>query len=374
MEIHRLDPSNRRDVRRWIEFPFRLYRDEHRWVPPFVHEARAQLDRQRHPFYQHSEAALFLALWSNEVVGRIAVLEHARFNAHHGTRTAWFYLFEAVDDRDVSRALVDAACEWARGRGLDSIWGPKGFSHLDGQGVLVEGFEYRPAVGIPYNYAYYGDLLEDGGFQKKLDLISWFADASFRLPERILEVADKVKARRGLRSVVYRSKAELRDLVPKIVAVYNESFTAVQGFVPITEAEGRAMGERILSVADPSLISVLMKGDELTGFVLAYPDLSAAIQRCRGRIWPTGWTHLRREFGRTRWINFNGAAIAERYRGLGGNALLYAEMYRTLAGHRQYQYADLVQSQESNARMVQDLQALGMTPRKRHRLFERSLR
>jgi hypothetical protein len=157
------------------------------------------------------------------------------------------------------------------------------------------------------------------------------------------------------------------------VAIYNESFTEVQGFVPITEAEGRAIGERILAIADPSLISVLMREDELAGFVIAYPDPSAALQRCRGRIWPTGWYHLRREFGQTEWIDFNGAAILKQYRGLGGNALLYAEMYRTLAGHPQYRYADFVQSQETNGRMVGDLEAMGLTPCKRHRLFEQQL-
>jgi hypothetical protein len=116
MRIHRLDPANRRDVHRYIEFPFRLYRDNLLWVPPFLHQVRAQLDPRRHPFYQHSEAAFFLALEADEVVGRIAVLENTRFNDHHAQRSACFYHFDAVDDIAVSRGLVGAACEWARGR------------------------------------------------------------------------------------------------------------------------------------------------------------------------------------------------------------------------------------------------------------------
>jgi hypothetical protein len=121
------------------------------------------------------------------------------------------------------------------------------------------------------------------------------------------------------------------------------------------------------------LITLLMKGDELAGFVLAYPDISAAIQRCRGRMWPTGWYHLRREFKRTPWINFNGAGILAPYRGLGGNALLYAELYYTLIRRTQYQYADLVQVQETNTRMIQELQALEVKPYKKHRIYRRSL-
>jgi GNAT superfamily N-acetyltransferase len=374
MHIHRLDPANRRDVRRYIEFPFRLYRKSALWVPPFVNDIRAQLDPRRHPFYQHSEAAFFLALEGDEVVGRIAVLDNARHNEYHGKRTAFFYHFDAVNDRDISRALLDAAFDWARGRGLDLMWGPQGFLATDGKGLLVEGFEHRPAMGIPYNYSYYGELLEDAGFEKQLDFISCYVDRQMTvLPSRFLEVAEKVKRRRGFRSVRFQTKAELRAMIPHVMAVYNASFVEVQGYVPVTGLEAKTIGERILSMADPTLIAFLMKGDELAGFVLAYPDISAAVQRCRGRMWPTGWYHLLREFKRTRWLNFNGVAIAEPYRGLGGNALLYAELYHTLLGRTQYQYADLVQVQETNMRMIQELEAVEVRPYKKHRIYQRSL-
>jgi hypothetical protein len=372
MHIHRLDPAERRDVRRYIEFPFRLYRENTLWVPPFVAEIRAQLDPDRHPFYEHSEAAFFLAFEGDEVVGRIAVLDNARYNRHKGERTAFFYHFDIVNDRAVSRALFDAAFDWARGRGLDLMWGPKGFIAADGQGLLVEGFEHRPALGIPYNYAYYSELLEDAGFEKQLDFISCYMDRDMTvLPSRFLEVADKIKRRRGFRTVRFRTKAELRAMVARVAAAYNSAFVEVQGYVPITEAEAKAISDRILAVADPALITLLMKEDEIVGFVLAYPDLSAAIQRCRGRMWPTGWYHLWREFRRTRWLNFNGAAILEPHRGLGGNALMYAELYHTLIGRTQYQYADLVQVQETNTRMIQELHALEVKPYKKHRIYRR---
>jgi hypothetical protein len=372
MHIYTLDPTDRRDVYRYVEFPFRLYRENPLWVPPFVSEVRAQLDPHHHPFYQHSQAAFFLALEGDEVVGRIAVLDNVRHNQYHGKRTAFFYHFDAVNDRAVSRALFDAAFDWTRGRDLDLMWGPKGFMAVDGQGVLVEGFEHRPALGIPYNYPYYGELLEDAGFEKQFDFVSAYMDRQMDFPRRFLDVAEKVKRRRGLRAVRFRTKAELRALVPRVMAVYNESFVEVQGYVPVSEAEAQAIGDRILDIADPTLITLLMKGDEIAGFVLAYPDLSAAIQRCRGRMWPTGWVHLLREFKRTRWLNINGAAILESYRGLGGNALLYAELYHTLARHTQYQYADLVQVQETNTRMIQELAAMGVKPYKKHRMYRRS--
>jgi hypothetical protein len=373
MHIHRLDPTDRRDVRRYIDFPFRLYRESELWVPPFVGEARAQLDPTRHPFYEHSEAAFFLALGGKEVVGRIAVLDNARYNEYHRERTAFFCHLDAVDDRAISRALFDAAFDWARGRGLDTMWGPQGLIAADGKGLLVEGFEHRPALGIAYNYPYYGGLVEDAGFEKQLDLVSCYIDRDMSIPSRVLEVAEKVKERRGFRVLRFRTKAELRAMIPRVTAVYNSSFVEVQGYVPITEAEAKVIAERILAVADPLLIAVLMKGDEIAGFVLAYPDLSAAIQRCEGRLWPTGWYHLMREFKRTRWLNFNGGGILERYRGLGGNALLYSELYHTIMDRPQYHCADLVQVQESNTRMIRELEAMRVKPYKRHRVYRRRL-
>ena len=229
MHIHRLDPSDRHDVHRYIEFPFRLYRESPLWVPPFVDEVRAQLDPRRHPFYQHSQAAFFLALEGDEVVGRIAVLDNARHNEYHGKRTAFFYHFDVMNDRAVSRALFDAAFDWARGRGLDMMWGPKGFMAADGQGLLVEGFEHRPALGIAYNFPYYGELMEDAGFEKQLDFVSCYLDRQMSIPSRFLEVAEKVKRRRGFRTVRFRTKSQLRAMIPRVAAAYNESFVEVQG-------------------------------------------------------------------------------------------------------------------------------------------------
>jgi hypothetical protein len=244
----------------------------------------------------------------------------------------------------------------------------------DGQGLLIAGYEHRPAMGIPYNHPYYSRLLEASGFRKRLDFISWYIDRKLEFPKEFLDVAREIRQRRGFHSVVFRTKSELQALIPKVTSVYNASFKEVLGYVPITGAEAEVVGQRILSIADPELISLLMRGDDLVGFVLAYPDFSAAIQKSNGRIWPLGWYHLVREAKRTKWVNFNGVAIIEPYRGLGGNALMYAELHRILVDHPQYDYGDLVQVQETNTRVIRELKAVGVKPYKRHRLYQRSLR
>jgi hypothetical protein len=155
--------------------------------------------------------------------------------------------------------------------------------------------------------------------------------------------------------------------------VYNNSFVEVQGYTPLSEAEARTIAERILSVADPRLITVLMHGDDLVGFVIAYPDISDAVRRSHGRLWPIGWLYLRREFRKTRWININGMAIKEAYRGLGGNSILYAELYHLLIDHPQYDFGDVVQVQDTNVNMRFEMQSIGPRPYKRHAVYELGL-
>ena len=160
IQLHKVDTSDRRDVDRFVQFPFHLYRDSSQWVPPIVSSARKQLNREKHPYYGHSDADFFLALEGGQVVGRIAVLEPRKRNTYKNRRGAFFCMFEAVEDIEVARTLFGASFEWARQRDLEEISGPEGFLPGDGLGLLVKGFEHRPAMGIGYNPAYYDEFVD----------------------------------------------------------------------------------------------------------------------------------------------------------------------------------------------------------------------
>ena len=160
MDILTIDTANKRDVKRFLDFPFQLYRRRAAVGAALRSPMRKRmLDRTKHPFYRHSTAEFFIAVKADRVVGRLAVLDHRPYNEWNHSQTAFIYLFEAENDREVSRGLFDAAFEWARARGLTQVYGPKGFSALDGMGLLVKGFEHRPALGIAYNPAYYAALV-----------------------------------------------------------------------------------------------------------------------------------------------------------------------------------------------------------------------
>ncbi len=372
MEIRTLDTNNRRDVRQFIAFPFTLYRQSAQWVPTLWPDMQLVLNRQKHPYYQHSTAEFFVAEEDGETLGRIAVLDNDRYNHHHNTQVAFFYYFDCVNDTAISRPLFEAAFEWTRKRGLTTLIGPKGFLQGDGMGMLYEGFEHRPALGIPYNYAYFNDLALDAGFEKETDFVSGYLSGTHQLPQRFFEIAEKVKERRGYWIKTFESAKELRQWIGRIGRLYNDTFVDNWEYCPSTDDEFQVIGERLISIAHPRLIKLVMKEDKIIGFLFGFVDISAAIQKARGRIWPIGWIHLLREFKRTNWVNFNGTGMLPGYQGLGGNAVLYTEMAKGMRDF-QFEHAEAVQIEERNLKSLGDMQAIGVDWYKRHRIYRRPL-
>ena len=371
MNILQIDPSKRDLSRRFLRLPFRIYAHTPQWVPPMSFDAARILD-SRNPFYQHSAAAFFLANEDGRDVGRLAVLDNANYNTYNATRTAFFYLFECEPNSQAAFGLFAAAEEWARSRGLTEIIGPKGFTALDGMGLLVRGFEHRPALGIPYNPPYYMDLIAEAGFTPDGDTLSGKVDRSFVLSDKIRRAAQLVKKRIGLRVEHFTSRAELRAFVPRLEGLYNAALEGTTGNTPLTPEEARSMAQQIIWFADPRLIKLIFKDDELAGFLFAYPDVSAAIQRTKGRLWPLGWVDLLTELRRTKWLNVNGMGVLPRFRGLGATALLFCELYDSiLAGS--FDYADVVQIGAENVRMLNEIRGLEIDFHKTHRMFKREL-
>jgi GNAT superfamily N-acetyltransferase len=370
--IRKVDTSDPHQVEAFVRLPFRLYRESRLWVPPLLSSARKQLNRDKHPFYRHSDADFFLAEQGREVVGRIAVLEPRRRNAYRSQPRAFFCHFDAVEDLEVARALFAAAFDWARARGLEWIAGPEGFLPGDSLGVLVKGFEHHPAMGITYNFSYYDALIQDSGLVKQTDYHSCYLPGSFVLPERVSQIAQRAKEQRGYRVLRFRTRDELRAIAPRVIEAYNAAFAENREFVPIVGEDAAKIADRLISITQPDLIKVVAKGEQIVGFTLGFPDVWEALRRCRGRLYPLGWALLLREARRTRWVNFNGGGILPQYQGLGVNAILYDEMYRTVR-ERGFQHIDIVQVNEQNERMMRELQGMGADFYKTHRIYERRL-
>ncbi len=373
MPIVEINTQNSRQVKEFLDLPFKIYADCPQWVPPLEMDSRRMLNRRSHPFYQHSQAAFFLAKNdSGETLGRIAVLDNHHYNEYNHEKTAFFYLYECVDDLQTSQGLFNAVFNWAGQRGLNLIKGPKGFTSLDGMGLLIQGFEYMPAMSIPYNLAYYQKQVEESGFESDGDVVSGYLKPTYRLPEKVHLVAEKVQARLGLTVERFENRADLRAFVPRLKELYNESLPGTVGNTPLTDEEAKVMADQIIWFANPKLIKILKKGDRVVGFLFAYPDISAAIQRTKGRLFPFGWIDLLLELKRSQWIDINGAGIIEEYRGMGGTAILFSELEKTLLSGT-FTRADMVQIGVDNTKMQMEMTALGVDFCKMHRNYKRKL-
>ena len=380
MEILRIDLANKKHVRDFIGLSYRIYSGIPEWVPPLEIDARLILNTRRHPFYKYSEAAFFLCYRKDQPVGRLAVLNNKRYNEYNHSKTAFFYLFETENDPDIPQVLFKAGFAWATSLGLTNIIGPKGFTALDGLGMLVKGFEHRPAFGLPYNPSYYPELIEALGFETDSEVASGYLDTKKEFPSKIHEVSAKIQQRRGLHIARYKTRKDLRALIPQLKKLYNGALEGTTGTYPLDDADLETMASQLLWFADPNLVKIVMKTSDSTGledkpvgFLLAYPDLSASLQKIKGKLFPFGWVTLLRDLKHTDWVNINGIGMLDEYRGLGGTAILFSEMYKTIHESGQFKHADLVQIGIDNARMQRELRDLGVDFYKLHRVYKRDL-
>jgi hypothetical protein len=251
--------------------------------------------------------------------------------------------------------------------------GPKGFTALDGLGLLVKGFEHRPALGLPYNPAYYSKLIEGLGFEKADEIVSGYLDPCIELPPRIHSLAERIRERRGLTIATFHNRRELRRALAHLKELYNGALEGTEGNTPLSDAEIKSLADQMLWFADPALIKIVMKGERPVGFLLAYPDISAALQETGGRLFPFGWVTLLRALRTTDWININGMGLLEEYRGLGGSAILYSELFKSVAGNPRYKHAEVVQIGMQNEKMQREMENFGVDFCKLHRVYQRML-
>lgn len=369
MRTIQIDTEDKKAKQNFIRIPFNIYESIPQWTPPLEGDILKALDRNRNPFFRHSDAAFFVTLDSgDQPIGRIAVIDNRNYNAYNHEKTAFFWYFECINDLNVSHQLFQNAFSWAEQKGLNRIIGPKGFTALDGLGLLVKGFEYEPAFGIPYNPKYYMDLVEKEGFQISNDIVSGYMAGDFPFPEQIVKAAGLIQERKGLNVARFKHRSDLMGLVSRLKDLYNGALIGTSGNTPLTGDEAKSMANQILWLADPRFIKILMKGQEPVGFLFAYPDISEAVKRQKGKLFPFGWIDIFNEMKNTKWININGAGILEEYRGMGGTAILFSEMYKSIVeGH--FQHADLVQIGIENDRMQNELRSLGVEFYKTHRMY-----
>jgi hypothetical protein len=377
VQIYEVDTRKRRDVNRFIQIHFDLYRGDPVWIPPLWPDARFQLNRDKHPFHRHNEAAFFIAVKDGKDVGRIAVYEPQVYNNFKGTRNGHFFLFDCINDQEVTSALLDQGFAWCQERGLNVFRGPLGFMALDGIGMLADGFENRPAISIPYNYDYYPRLVEQWGFELEERVYSGYLDVQKAIeafPERILRLSEKIKQRYGFTIKTFKNKRELRSFAaPRLADLYNRTLTHIAGDPPITQEEVDAVADGVFTIIDPGLLKFVMKDDQIVGFLFCFLNIAEGLRKSRGRLYPFGFIHILRDLNKTDFLDLNGMGMAPEYQGSGGTALMYGELFKALKENTRFKHADLVQISEFNVQSLNEVKGFGWEIYKTHHIYRREI-
>ena len=375
IKIDKIDTDNKSQVKRFVEFPYKLYKDSAQWVPPLYLDAYMYLNRKKHPFHEHSDVDFFIAVRDGRDVGRIAAIENKPFNKYHNTKKADFYFFECDNDPEAATELFNTVIDWAKGRGLDAVTGPKGMGPLDGYGILVFGHEHRNTMTmLNYNFTYYQQLVEAQGFEKEVDFVSCFLPADkFQIPERVEKITQRVMERGGLQVKKFKNKRELVSWSQRIGEAYNNAFVHNWEYYPLTKREVEFVVSNIMTIADHRLIKIITHGDDVVGFLFAFHDVSSALQRAKGKLFPFGLIDILLELKRTDMVSVNGMGILPEYQGHGGNAILYSEMGHTLLGFQQFKHVEMTQVAETTEQMRADLKNLYGVEYKNHRVYRKRI-
>lgn len=317
-------------LKKFVRYNYELYKDNPYAVPELYEDAMNTLRRDRNAAFEFCEADYFLALRDGKVVGRVAAIINHRANERWGIKAARFGWVDFIDDAGVVDALFATVEQWARERGMTELQGPLGFTDLDREGMLVEGFDRLGTMATIYNFPYYPQHMERMGFEKDADWVEFL----IKVPEKNWEKAERLSAiitrKYNLRVVQCKSRSELAKRYGKaLFSLVNECYAPLYGFSPLSDRQVEQLIKQYLPAIDLRLVSLIVdENDNLVGLGVTLASLSIALQKAKGRLFPFGWFHLVKAlfFSRPKRLDFLLVAIKPEYQSKGVMALLFNDL------------------------------------------------
>lgn len=309
--------------KKFLEFPYKLYKGEEFWVPPLRMDQKKLIDVNKNPFFNNAEMAMFIAEKNGEPSGRIAAIIDHRFNEFHNQKVGNFGFFECIDDQNCADLLFKVAGDWLKERGMTEILGPSNPSMLDTPGVLTKGFDKLPYILMPYNMPYYDKLICNAGFEKAMGLVAYVVDKSIVSEDRINRAVEIVKRRTPGLTMRKVNKKEMRKEAEIIRLIFNEAWSDNWGFIPLTKEEFSHTADDLKLVIDTDLAYIAEVDGKPIAFSIALPDYNQVFKKMNGNLFPLGIFKLllgRKKIDRIRTVLMG---VHPDYRGKGIDALLH---------------------------------------------------
>jgi GNAT superfamily N-acetyltransferase len=366
--------ASHREIREFIELPFRLHSTSPHWVPPLRLDQRLLLSRKRNPFFRHGDARLFLAWRDGRVVGRITAHFNEAYDLQHPDEsTGMFGFVEFEEDVEIVRALLAAAAGWLRARGRARMLGPMNFTMNDESGVLIEGFDREPMIRQPWQPPYYQRLLEEAGMAKAIDLFMWELQIADRAKIRpiLFRLAEEASTKHGveLRKMTRRT---LRADLDEFAEVYNSAWSQNWDFVPFSKEDLDAQAAEYQLVFDRDWMMVAEKDGEAIAAALSFPDMNQVLKKMHGRLLPFGWWHWLRRYRTIDRVRVGFLGVKPEYQHTGVAAQLYIEHF-DVAERTHRKWGEMGWILETNRAMNRGMEAMGGRIVKRYRMYEQAL-
>jgi hypothetical protein len=359
------------DKQQFIQMPWRVYDKPSLWVPPLISERLKFLNPEVNPFFKESEVDLFLVISeSKEVVGRIALIINHAHNQKFSEKVGFFGMFETINNKEASDSLFDVATVWCREKNLNKLVGPVNLSTNHECGLLIDGFDYPPVIGIPYNPSYYSDILDDLKFNKAKDLISLRLEIT-QMPQYLELAMSRLNSRQRF-SVRFIRLNRFDEEIDLIWDIYNDAWIDNWGFVPMSKEEFKYAACEMKNFIQPEYCFISEVNGEPAGFSITLPDINRILKTMNGRLFPLGWANFLWNKNNIKVYRVVALGVKKKYRCLGIDAALYYETYNRFLNNK-IKWCDISWVLEDNKSMLDPVMRLGGTIYKRHRIYEKHL-
>jgi hypothetical protein len=371
IKLYIKEVETKRDLMKFIKFPWQIYKNDKNWVPPLISERKEFLDKDKNPFFKHAEVIFYLAKKNEKIVGRIAGIVNHNHIEFQKERAGFFGFFECVEDYEVAEVLLDTVRDWLKSKGMQIMRGPANFSSNEEWGMLLEGFDSPPVFMMSYNPKYYLDFMERYGMRKAKDLYAYFIDKNSPPPARVVKMAESIKQKEKIEIHSVNMK-DLKNEAEKIKTIYNSAWSKNWGFIPMTDEEFDHMVEGLKKVVDPNLVFIAEVDGKPAGFSLALPDVNQVIHKINGRLLPFGlfkllWhTKIKNKINGVRIITMG---VVPEFQKRGIDTVFYVQTYN-VGVKRGYSWAEMSWVSEDNVKMNRVLNLLGAKLYKKYRIYE----
>jgi len=329
MEIQLKEVSTHQDLKKFILFPTELYRGNPYYVPSFYMDDINTLSKDKNPVFAFAKTKYWLAYRGGKIVGRVAAILTPKDEEKWGHKYMRFGWLDFIDDPAVLKALMAVVEGWAREEGMEAVNGPLGFTDLDREGMLVEGFEELGTLATNYNYPYYPKYLEALGYTKDIDWVEYEITMPDVADEKISKAAELIAKRANVHLYKARSKKDILRYVKQLFEVLQEAYRDLYGVTPLSEEQVQAYIDQYFGLAIVEYVPIVLnEKDELVGFGIAFPSFSKALQKAGGRLFPLGWIPLLGAVRKNNRADLYLVGVKDGYRGKGINALLMDQMMK----------------------------------------------